>query len=70
MVQARYLPYGQERWISGTLTTDFTYTGQQAERGFGLMDYNAQDYDPYHLTQRIRSLVWLWIDRGGKEKDE
>ena len=47
VAQARYLPYGQERWITGTLTTDFTFTGQRAERGFGLMDYNARYYDPY-----------------------
>jgi RHS repeat-associated protein len=47
VAQARYLPYGQERWISGTLTTDFTFTGQRSERGFGLSDYNARYYDPY-----------------------
>jgi RHS repeat-associated protein len=41
-----YLPYGEERWITGTLVTDFTFTGQRAERGFALMDYNARYYDP------------------------
>jgi RHS repeat-associated protein len=45
--ETRYLPYGEERWITGTLVTDFTFTGQRAERGFGLMDYNARYYDPW-----------------------
>ena len=27
-------------------STDFTFTGQRAERGFGLMDYNARYYNP------------------------
>ncbi len=47
VAETRYLPYGEERWITGTLVTDFTFTGQRAERGFGLMDYNARYYDPY-----------------------
>ncbi|MEJ2560457.1 MAG: RHS repeat-associated core domain-containing protein, partial [Anaerolineae bacterium] len=46
VAETRYLPYGEERWITGTLVTDFTFTGQRAERGFGLMDYNARYYDP------------------------
>jgi RHS repeat-associated protein len=47
VAETRYLPYGEERWITGTLVTDFTFTGQRAERGFGLLDYNARYYDPY-----------------------
>jgi RHS repeat-associated protein len=47
MSQSRYLPYGQERCITGALTTDFGFTGQRSERGFGLSDYNARYYDPY-----------------------
>jgi RHS repeat-associated protein len=47
VAETRYLPYGGERWITGTLVTDFTFTGQRAERGFGLMDYNARYYDPW-----------------------
>jgi RHS repeat-associated protein len=43
----RYLPYGQERWNNGTAVTDFGFTSQRNERGFGLMDYNARYYDPY-----------------------
>jgi RHS repeat-associated protein len=46
VAETRYLPYGEERWITGTLVTDFTFTGQRAEAGFRLMDYNARYYDP------------------------
>jgi RHS repeat-associated protein len=47
VAQTRYLPYGEERWITGTVVTDFTFTGQRAEAGFRLMDYNARYYDPW-----------------------
>jgi hypothetical protein len=46
VAETRYLPFGEERWITGTLVTDFTSTGQRAERGLGLLDYNARYYDP------------------------
>ncbi len=47
MAETRYLPYGEERWTAGgAQPTDFTFTGQRAERGFGLMDYRARYYDP------------------------
>ncbi len=46
VAETRYLPYGEQRWITGTLVTDFTFTGQRAEAGFRLMDYNARYYDP------------------------
>jgi RHS repeat-associated protein len=42
--EVRYLPYGEERWASGASPTDFTFTGQRNEAGFGLMDYNARYY--------------------------
>jgi RHS repeat-associated protein len=41
-----YYPYGEERYVEGTLTTDYQYTGQRKE-GFGLYDYSARYYDPY-----------------------
>jgi RHS repeat-associated protein len=41
-----YYPYGEKRYVEGTLTTDYQYTGQRKE-GFGLYDYNARYYDPY-----------------------
>ncbi len=39
----KYLPYGEVRWVTGTLPTDLTYTGQRQE-DFGLMDYRARMY--------------------------
>jgi RHS repeat-associated protein len=47
VAHSRYLPYGQERWTDGAAQTDFTFTGQRNERGFGLVDYTARYYDPY-----------------------
>jgi RHS repeat-associated protein len=43
-----YYPYGETRWMTGTLTTDYTYTGQRGEGAGlgGLMDYGARHYDP------------------------
>ena len=41
-----YYPYGETRWITGTLTTEYQYTGQRAEHGLGLYDYVARFYDP------------------------
>jgi RHS repeat-associated protein len=46
LAETRYLPYGQERWTAGEAQTDFTFTGQRNEAGFGLMDYNARYYSP------------------------
>jgi len=47
VAETRYLPYGEERWTAGDAQpTDFTFTGQRAERGFGLMDYKARYYNP------------------------
>jgi RHS repeat-associated protein len=44
--QACYLPYGQERWVSGGSPTDFGFTGQRND-SFGLMDFNARFYSPF-----------------------
>ncbi|MBI1879533.1 MAG: hypothetical protein HYR94_15160, partial [Chloroflexi bacterium] len=49
--QARYLPYGETRWGSSG-PTDFGFTSQRSEAGFGLMDYGARYYSPY-LNQFI-----------------
>jgi RHS repeat-associated protein len=47
VAETRYLPYGEERWTAGgAQPTDFTFTSQRVERGFGLMDYQARYYDP------------------------
>jgi RHS repeat-associated protein len=47
VAETRYLPYGEERWTNEAQPTDFAFTGQRAERGFALMDYNARYYDPW-----------------------
>jgi len=45
--EARYEPYGAERWANDTPSpTDFGFTSQRRE-GFGLYDYNARFYSPY-----------------------
>jgi RHS repeat-associated protein len=50
--QARYTPYGEQRWPAVSQSpTDFGYTGQRAD-SFGLMDYNARFYSP-HLGRFI-----------------
>ncbi len=46
VAQSRYLPYGQSRWESGSTPTDFKFTSQRSEAGFGLYDYNARYYSP------------------------
>jgi RHS repeat-associated protein len=40
------LPFGGTRWESGATPTDFQFTGQRKESGFGLYDFNARYYDP------------------------
>ncbi len=44
--EMRYSPYGQTRWIAGTVGTDRRFTGQREEVAIGLYDYNARYYDP------------------------
>ncbi|MBC7251962.1 MAG: RES domain-containing protein [Anaerolineae bacterium] len=47
MGEQRYYPFGASRpGGMGTLPTDFTFTGQRAEAGLGLMDYHARFYSP------------------------
>jgi RHS repeat-associated protein len=43
--QARYYPYGVERWSSGTLPTDYRFTGQRFEAGLGIYAMGARWYD-------------------------
>jgi len=52
-----YYPYGETRWITGTLTTEYQYTGQRAEHGLGLYDYVARFYDP--IGRRGMLLRWV-----------
>ena len=41
-----YKPWGEMRFSSGTLPTDYKYTGQREEAAQGLYDYKARFYDP------------------------
>jgi RHS repeat-associated protein len=42
-----YYPFGEERYAVGVAVTDYGFTGQREEAGFGLYDYDARYYDPY-----------------------
>ena len=44
--ESRYYPYGTERFANGASTTEFAFTGQRSESGFGLLDYNARFFSP------------------------
>ncbi len=44
--QQTYYPYGTVRTTSGTLPTDYTFTGQRLDASDGLMYYGARYYDP------------------------
>ncbi|MBC7252118.1 MAG: RHS repeat-associated core domain-containing protein [Anaerolineae bacterium] len=46
MARQWYYPYGETRYTTGALPTDFGFTGQRAEAGLGLLDYRARYYDP------------------------
>ena len=43
VAQSLYYPFGEERYTSGSLPTDKTFTSQRSE-DFGLLDYNARYY--------------------------
>lgn len=44
--QQRYFPFGGIRYSTGTLPTDYGFTGQRLDAATGLMYYNARYYDP------------------------
>ena len=46
MAGSRHFPYGVERWISGTLPTDYRFAGQRQEAGLGLYQMGARFYHP------------------------
>jgi RHS repeat-associated protein len=43
--EGRYYPYGVTRWSSGTLPTDYRFTGQREESGLGLYQMGVRWYD-------------------------
>jgi len=44
--EARYYPYGEERWSSGTLPTDYRFTGQRLDSYINLVQMGSRWYDP------------------------
>jgi RHS repeat-associated protein len=46
VAETRYLPYGEERWMSGGAVSDYTFTGQRAESYIKLVEMGARWYDP------------------------
>ena len=44
--EVRYSAFGEVRYDSGTMTTDYLYTGQRQEAEVGLYYYVARWYDP------------------------
>jgi RHS repeat-associated protein len=47
VAESRYYPYGEERWSSDTLPTDYRFTGQRLDGDLGLYQMGARFYDPY-----------------------
>jgi RHS repeat-associated protein len=43
--EARHYPYGEERWRSGTLPTDYRFTGQRSLPSMKLYHMGARFYD-------------------------
>jgi len=41
-----YKPWGETRSTSGTLPTNYKYTGQREAPGLGIYFYNARWFDP------------------------
>ena len=40
------MPWGEQRYASGTTPTSFRFTGQRQESSLGLYFYGARWYDP------------------------
>jgi len=47
--EVRYMPWGTERYTSGTTPTTYKFTGQRYESSIGLYFYNSRWYDPYSI---------------------
>lgn len=46
VAQARYAPFGEVRWSSGTFPTDYRFAGQRYSAGLGLVHSGARWYSP------------------------
>ena len=51
------LPYGEERWSSGTLPTDYRFTGQRQDSGLRLYHMGARFYDSSNFQNRRLDLA-------------
>jgi RHS repeat-associated protein len=51
--EKRYMPWGEQRWASGTMPTTVLYTGQHEQEELGQYFYQSRWYDPY-LNQFIQ----------------
>jgi RHS repeat-associated protein len=47
VAESHHYPYGVERWSSGTLPTDYRFTGQRFEAELGIYVMGVRWYDPY-----------------------
>jgi hypothetical protein len=45
IAELRYMPWGSQRYSSGSTPTDYRYTGQRLENRLGLYYYGARWYD-------------------------
>ncbi len=46
VAESRHYPYGEERWSSGTVPTDYRFTGQLLEHDLSIYIMGARWYDP------------------------
>jgi len=46
VAESRHRPYGVERWSSGTLPTDYRFTGQLFQESLGIYQMGVRFYDP------------------------
>ncbi|MBN2149638.1 MAG: RHS repeat-associated core domain-containing protein [Anaerolineales bacterium] len=46
VAEVRYGPWGTDRFTSGSVPTDFRFTGQRSESALGIYHFGARFYDP------------------------
>lgn len=64
--EERYYPYGATRVLTGTMATDFLFTGQKNDGGTGLYYYGARYYDT--VTGRFISADTV-VPKAGNPQD-
>lgn len=63
---ALYKAFGETRFTSGTLSTDYKFTGQRDDSYIKLLDYGSRRYDPEFgnaawISDRVTVLVYLFV---------